>query len=133
MTTKTIPKAKRQRGPDKVPRRLRTDNPGKNLPHVNDARRIAKAAGKHIGRPFGSRTGWTAEETALCKEVARVEAEAYVALMTFNPRLGRFVLPDRDEAAEAMKAAVSEELLASLDLMVKRRTLRLARKKMPRN
>jgi hypothetical protein len=77
------PAKKRGRGPDKKPRKprkpfTRSDNPAKYLPKTADAHRIAKERGKTVGRPRGSRNGWTKAERALNWEVARAKAKLEV-------------------------------------------------------
>jgi hypothetical protein len=75
------PPKKRGRGPDLKPRKrsTRSDNPARYLPKTADAHRIARERGKTVGRVAGSRNGWTREEQALDREMAKAKAKIEVA------------------------------------------------------
>ncbi|MEX3853695.1 hypothetical protein AB3X94_06460 [Paraburkholderia sp. BR10923] len=69
------PNQKGKRGPDKKPRKRRTDKPQRFLPAPEERIAVTLAAGKRLGRTPGSRNGWTAEEQRICIEKAQIEAQ----------------------------------------------------------
>lgn len=113
-------KQKRQRGPDKKPRKRRTDNPASYLPNGTEAHRTARAQGKHSGRVPGSRNGWTKAEQALNWEVARAKARIEVAFMEATG------LWATGEALQTLYRAIDPDLMFRWSRMLERRAVRIS-------
>lgn len=118
MDTQT--KQKRQRGPDKKPRKRRTDNPASYLPSGTEAHRTAKAQGKHSGRVAGSRNGWTKAEQALNWEVARAKGRIEVAFMEAT---GTWAT---GEALQVLYRSIDPDLMFRWTRMLERREAKIS-------
>lgn len=109
----------RKRGPDKKPRKRRTDNPASYLPKTADAHRTARELGKRPGRPHGSRNGWTREERALEWELARAKARIEVAFYEATGALAT------GEALRVLYKAIDPDLWSRVAQMREHRQRRL--------
>ncbi|MFM0089264.1 hypothetical protein PQR46_20375 [Paraburkholderia sediminicola] len=111
------PAKKRGRGPDKKKRKpfTRSDNPAKYLPKTADAHRIAKEQGKTVGRPSGSRNGWSRAERALDLEMARAKAKIEVA---FWSATGEWAT---GEALQVLYRSIDRDLWARWTAMMDKR------------
>ncbi len=103
------------RGPDKKPRKRRTDNPARFLPNTEDAHRIAKERGNHVGRPWGSRTGWTRKERRISLAMAQAQAKLMV---DYWYKTGEW--PGRETRA-TLYEAIPRQILQQWTAMLERR------------
>jgi hypothetical protein len=114
------------RGPDKKPRKRRTDNPASYLPKTAVAHRIARERGSRIGRRAGSRNGWTREEQEIRRELAQAEAKL---ITDFLLAVGAW--PTREQQIRLFRS-LDPELVARSTQMEEHRARRLAAQAEPR-
>lgn len=109
------PVVKKQRGPDKKPRKQRMDNPGRNLPSYTEAHRIARERGNTVGRVAGSRNGWTKAEQGLDWEMARAKAKIEVAFWEYSGEWAK------GEALQVLYRSIDRGLWSRHSEMLRRR------------
>ncbi|MGF6443620.1 hypothetical protein QF002_004431 [Paraburkholderia youngii] len=110
----------RFRGPDKKPRKRRTDNPARYLPSSIEARRIAEARGKRVGRPAGSRNGVSRAERAIDAALASAKAKLELA---FVEAVGAWPTPGQ---RRELYRSIDPELVRAWSRVLERREERRA-------